>query len=158
MKIENLDKLKKTNRSGQFFDLFEARFRYPNIPLANLGLQSYTVQKGEEMRIDLVCQSIYNKIDYVDFLCFLNDLKNPLNIAPRQEILWVTEENISIFIIEPKSDDVISQIVKANRGTRKDPSREEFLSNNLQLPPNILEEPVEQVVVRGSLIRIGNGG
>ena len=110
------------------------------------------------MRIDLICQSIYGNTDYIDFLCFVNSIYNPVNIVAGTSIIYYAEESIPTFIVEPKTDDITQAIAKANRGTKPDPSREEFLANNLTLPPNILEEPVEQIIVKGSLIRLGNGG
>lgn len=155
MKVPDLDKLKKTTRSGSLYDLFEVRYQFPN--LNGLGGNIYTVKRGEEMRMDLICQSIYGKTDYIDFLCFVNGISNPLNIGLNKLILYYPEENISAFIVEPKSDDITQVIAKANRGTKPDPSREQFLDNNLTLPPNILEQPVEQIVIKGSQIRLGNG-
>jgi hypothetical protein len=157
MKVPDLDKLKKTTRSGSLYDLFEVRFQFPEFASAQLSPRLYTVKRGEEMRMDLICQSIYGKTDYIDFLCFINNISNPLNIPLNKIIVYYPEENISAFIFEPKSDDITKVIAQANRGTKPDPSREQFLDNNLTLPPNILEQPVEQIVIKGSQIRIGNG-
>jgi hypothetical protein len=157
MKVPDLDKLKKTTRSGDLYDLFEVRFQFPAFNSQELGTQLYTVKRGEEMRMDLICQSIYGKTDYIDFLCFVNSISNPVNIRLNQIIIYYPEENIPAFIFEPKSDDITQIVAKANRGTKPDPSREEFLDNNLTLPPNILEQPVEQIVIKGSQIRLGNG-
>ena len=157
MTIPDLDKLKKTTRSGNQYDLFEMRFQFPEVTKTDLDIRSYKVRRGEEMRMDLICQSIYGKTDYIDFLCFVNNISNPLNVGLNSIIIYYPEENISAFIIEPKSDDITQVIAKASRGTKPDPSREEFLANNLTLPPNILEQPVEQVVIIGAQIKLGNG-
>ena len=157
MNIPDLDKLKKTTRSGTQYDLFEVRYQFPEINSEQLGINLYKVKRGEEMRIDLICQSIYGRTDYIDFLCFVNNIQNPLNIGLNTLIVYYAEANIPAFIVEPKSDDITQIIAKTNRGTKPDPSREEFLANNLTLPPNILEQPVEQIVIKGTQIRLGNG-
>ena len=74
MKIYDIDNLLKKNNQ---YDLFTRTYKYS----AN-GIQysSYRVQKGEEMRIDLVCKSIYGNIDYVDIILNVNNISNPLNI------------------------------------------------------------------------------
>ena len=34
---------------------------------------------------------------------------------------------------------------------------QEYIENNFSLPPNVLERPAEQVLIKGSVIKLGNG-
>jgi len=157
MELYDITSLKKTTRSGSNYDLFEVRYQRPDTPDGDFGLRPYTIKRGEDMRMDLVSMSIYGTTEYVDFLCFINNISNPLNIKARDTIIYVIRENIESFKVRVKSDDVIQAVAKSNRATKPDASREEYLSNNLSLPPNILEQPVEQIIVAGDLIKLGNG-
>ena len=63
------------NGSGDFYDLFQIFFEDNN----DTNFKLYVVQRGEDMRMDLVSQSIYNNTKYVDFLCNLNRILNPFH-------------------------------------------------------------------------------
>ena len=83
MKIYDLNNIDKVDG---FYDLTQLTFRYD----VGVSLSQYTVQKGEEMRMDLVCESIYNNTDYIDILCSINNIDNPLNIREGQIIIYPT--------------------------------------------------------------------
>ena len=75
MKIYDIDTLEKDD-SGNY-NLTQLTYQSDfNI----VNYQQYEVQKGEEMRIDLVCQSIYGSLDYIDIILNANNIDNPLNI------------------------------------------------------------------------------
>jgi hypothetical protein len=153
MELYDINQLVKNDGSGDFYDLFEVFFRVDE--LTNFKL--YTVQRGEEMRMDLVCQSIYDNIQYVDFLCNLNKISNPLNIKFGDTMLYVDREFIERFRVKPKTQTEQQVIAKSNRGTLQDKSRQDYIENNFSLPPNVLERPSEQVLIKGSVIKLGNG-
>jgi hypothetical protein len=129
----DITSLRKTPRSAELYDLFEVRYRFPNDFFLR-DLKIYKVQKGEQMRMDLVSLSIYNNPEYVDFICFINGISNPLNVKEGQLLVYLGEEQIDDFKLK---------------------SRQEYLDNNLSLPPNLLENPADQVQVRGNVIRLG---
>ena len=153
MELYDINKLVKNDGSGDFYDLFEIFFQKDE----STNFKLYTVQRGEEMRMDLVSQSIYNDIQYVDFLCNLNKISNPLNIKFGDIMLYVDEEFIERFRVKPKTQNVQQVIAKSNRGTQQDKSRQDYIENNFSLPPNVLERPAEQVLIKGSVIKLGNG-
>jgi hypothetical protein len=157
MELYDITSLKKTTISGSNYDLFEVRYERPDTPDGDIGMLPYVVKRGEDMRMDLISISIYGTTEYVDFLCFINNISNPLNVKARDTIIYVIPGNIDSFKVKVKSDDVIQAVAKSNRATKPDASREEYLSNNLSLPPNILQKPVEQIIVAGDLIKLGNG-
>jgi hypothetical protein len=153
MELYDINKLVKNDGSGDFYDLFEIFFQKDE----STKFKLYTVQRGEEMRMDLVSQSIYNDIQYVDFLCNLNKISNPLNIKFGDIMLYVDEEFIERFRVKPKTQNVQQVIAKSNRGTQQDKTRQDYIENNFSLPPNVLERPAEQVLIKGSVIKLGNG-
>jgi hypothetical protein len=153
MELYDINQLVKNDGSGNFYDLFEIFFQKDE----STNFKLYTVQRGEEMRMDLVSQSIYNDIQYVDFLCNLNKISNPLNVKFGDIMLYVDPDFIERFRVKPKTQNVQEVIAKSNRGTQQDKSRQDYIENNFSLPPNVLERPSEQVLIKGSVIKLGNG-
>ena len=153
MELYDINKLVKNDGSGDFYDLFEIFFQKDE----SINFKLYTVQRGEEMRMDLVSHSIYNDTQYVDFLCNLNEITNPLNIKLGDTMLYVDRDFIERFRVKPKTQTAQQVIAKSNRGTLQDKSRQDYVENNFSLPPNVLERPSEQVLIKGSVIKLGNG-
>ena len=153
MELYDINKLVKNDGSGDFYDLFEIFFQKDE----SINFKLYTVQRGEEMRMDLVSNSIYNDTQYVDFLCNLNEITNPLNIKLGDTMLYVDRDFIERFRVKPKTQTAQQVIAKSNRGTLQDKSRQDYVENNFSLPPNVLERPSEQVLIKGSVIKLGNG-
>ena len=153
MELYDINKLVKNDGSGDFYDLFEIFFQKDE----STNFKLYTVQRGEEMRMDLVSNSIYNDTQYVDFLCNLNEITNPLNIKLGDTMLYVDRDFIERFRVKPKTQTAQQVIAKSNRGTLQDKSRQDYVENNFSLPPNVLERPSEQVLIKGSVIKLGNG-
>jgi hypothetical protein len=156
MEFYDTKQLRKTPRSGSNFDLFEVRYKFP-ADFFLRDVSTYRVNKGEALRMDLVSLSIYGSIEFVDFICFINSISNPLNIKEGQSIIYVDKSQIDDFKVTPPEQQITQTTGRPNRGNRPDPSRQEFLDNNLSLPPNLLEDPVEQVQLRDGIIRLGTG-
>ena len=58
--------------------------------LKEVEMDRYLVQKGEDMRVDLVMQSIYGDYNLkdVDVLLFINNIDNPINIREGMVLLY----------------------------------------------------------------------
>jgi hypothetical protein len=150
MNVYDIDNLKK-NTDGSY-DLTQLTFQYRN----DVEIYQYEVQKGEEMRMDLVCESIYGSIEYIDIIMHINNIDNPLNIKEGTILLYPDSNKISLFrIIEEKKSDVQNQIVNTNKTTRKDSNRETYIKQGYSLPPVVLEKPTEPVRIEGDNIVIG---
>lgn len=150
MNIYDIDRLKK-NTNG-IYDLTQLTFQYRN----DVELYQYEVQRGEEMRMDLVCESIYGGIDYIDIIMRINNIDNPLNIKEGTIIRYPDSSKISLYrIIEEKKSEVQSKIVNTNKTTRRDSNRETYLKQGYSLPPVVLEKPIEPVRIEGDNIVIG---
>lgn len=118
----------------------------------------YIVEEGEEMRIDLVCQKIYGDIKYVDILCNVNNIDNPLNIKEGSILIFPINNIDSLrFSSKEKVSDDIKSLANSNKSSRKDDNRKIYNNNNLSLPPTILEDNIDQFDINGPNIVVGNG-
>lgn len=136
------------------YDLTESTFVYQNIPL-----YSYTVQKGEEMRIDLVSDSIFSTLEYADVLLNINNIDNPLNIK-EGSIIYYSDTNVmdALRLSQPTNDSLVTtKLSNTNKSTRVDRNRKDYIEKNYSLSPNILESPTNQVKISGDNLIIGKG-
>lgn len=127
------------------------------------GLNEYTVQSGEEMRIDLVMMSIYNtplSLPELDVILFINNIDNPLNIKKGDSILYPPMEALSSYRYElddsyKSGENVRKALAVPNKTTLKDPNRKKFLENGYVLPPTVLDDSKPPVRLEGDKIVIG---
>jgi hypothetical protein len=157
MEIYDIDKLKR-NVNGGLYDITQATFQYDN----TVFLYEYIVQIGEEMRMDLVCESIYKikNTKYIDILCSINNIDNPLNVKLGQTIIYPDESEINKFRYEDPSnnqDAIKEAFTKPNKSTRQDSNRKQYLENNTSLPPTILDTPIDPFDLDGDNYIIGSG-
>jgi hypothetical protein len=152
MKIHDLDKLQKDS-SGNY-DLIPLTFK---ADFSSIPYQLYEVQEGEEMRIDLVCQSIYNNTDYVDILLNVNDIDNPLNIKKGTIIAYPTKNIETLRVSDESNQTTIDVLANTNKQQRKDNNRKQYVENKLTLPPTILNERNQQYDISSDIIILGDG-
>jgi len=154
MKIDDIDKLKRSSNDN-LYDLTKLTFRST---FDGLNFGEYKIQKGEEMRIDLICQSIYGNIDYIDIILNINNISNPLNVKEGTIIIYPTADSITeLRIKDSKSNNIQISLSSGNKASTPDPSRQKYVEENYSLPPTIMDKPTEQVTVSGDTIKIGNG-
>jgi hypothetical protein len=152
MKIYDIDTLSKDTTGN--YDLTQLTFQSD---FNSLRYQQYEVQQGEEMRIDLVCQSIYGNTNYVDILLNVNSIDNPLNIQ-EGTILVYPVGNIDSLRYSDKSKNTDVQILgNANKQQRKDNNRKKYVENNLTLPPTIMNQSTQQYDISSDTIILGDG-
>lgn len=136
------------------YDLTESTFATQNVPL-----YPYIVQQGEEMRIDLVSDSIFNTLEYADILLNINNIDNPLNIK-EGSIIYYSDTNVmeALRTSQPTSDTLVtSKLSNTNKSTRVDRNRKDYIEKNYSLSPNILDTPTDQVRISGDNLIIGKG-
>lgn len=151
MKIYDIDNLRKKD---QEFDLTTRTFNYTSVEGSEFGI--YKVQKGEEMRIDLVCNSIYGNLNNIDIILNINNISNPLNIKEGSELIYPLNE-FDIFRYKEEVDEETTKILAdLTRTGKKDPDRKKYQDQNYSLPPTILERPLEQVTTKGGILEVGN--
>jgi hypothetical protein len=153
MEIYDIDKLVKFG--DNLYDLTKITFihRYGDVQYAE-----YKVKKGEEMRIDLVCDSIYGSTDYIDIILNVNKISNPLNIKEGVSIIYPLPQFIEdLRYQEDKKTQVQEAIANPNKATKSDPSRKKYIEQGYSLPPTVLNRSTEQVKVEGDNIKVGKG-
>ena len=153
MEIYDFDKIKidpKTN----LYDFTQLTHQHTPAP----KLIPYVVKNGEEMRIDLVCESIYNTTDNIDVLLYCNFIDNPLNILEGSTIYYPIERDIERFRFEEQQNqNTISELVNSSRTSKTDPNRQKYVDQNYSLPPTTLPAPTDQVRIDGNNLLIGAG-
>jgi len=151
MNIRDISILRRNVKNSNLYDLTKVTFKYVN---EEIIAATYKVPKHQEMRIDLICDSLYGNTDYIDFLLNFNNISNPLNIKEGLLLRYLSESDIPPFYVnQEKPENIQNKISSAGRATQTDPARQEFNERNLALPPNIMSKPTQQVVVEGRNVK-----
>ena len=152
MKLYDLYKLIRDTKQNNLYNFFDPTFKM-NI---GINLREHIVAPEEEMRIDLVCNNIYNSIEQVDFLLDLNDIDNPLNIMEGDQILYASETAIPEYRVKTiDNNDARAKLLNANKSSRKDDNRKKYLDESYVLPPTFVETPEAPVKISNNQIVIG---
>jgi hypothetical protein len=157
----NIVSLRDASFSKRFstFDIYTPSFVY----FKSESLTPYLVQKGEEMRIDLVIMSIYDDARFLedtDVILFINNIDNPLNINVGDVIYYPPSEQLDSFraviesLAEPGSS-VKKALATPNKTQRKDSNRKKFVDSGYALPPVVLDESKPPVRLEDGKIVIG---
>jgi hypothetical protein len=158
MDIKSLTLLKAPSNKG-LYDLFNPQI----IRTPSSDLTEYIVQKGEEMRIDLVMLSMYDEdrtvLENIDIICFINDLDNPLNIYTGQKLYYPPSAQLDSYRIlvnqKNSTSQVKNKLAVPNKTTRKDNNRSKYVENGYSLPPVVLNTPQAPVRLEGQSILVG---
>ena len=135
----------------------------PPFRIKNITLEPYTVQKGEDMRMDLVMKSIYDDIytfSDLDIILHLNNIDNPLNIREGMILFYPPYESLAEYrftetITTSSSKSVKQSLGVLNKTTRVDEKRKKFLDSDYSLPPVVLPESTPSVTVDEYNIKVG---
>jgi len=130
------------------------------------SLNSYIVQKGEDMRIDLVMMSIYDNYSLkdLDVILHINDIDNPLNIREGMLLFYpdpsASDDPFSSFRYYESGGDTVSKSIKSqlgvlNKTKRKDENRKKFLDSDYSLPPTVMRESKPSVTISDGKIYVG---
>jgi hypothetical protein len=151
MDIVSLSQL-SFSKVDQLFDMYSPNLVY----IRSESLTPYLVQKGEEMRIDLVIMSIYDDARYledVDVLLFLNINAGDIIYYPPPDQL---SSHRAIFDnLSRSGKSVRERLATPNKTQKKDPNRKKFLDNGFALPPVVLDEAKSPVRLEDGKIVIG---
>jgi hypothetical protein len=126
-------------------------------------LMEYIVQKGEDMRMDLVMKSIYDDVylySDIDIILHINHIDNPLNIREGMVISYPPAEALDNYRYYENGNIVSNKSIKErlgvlNKTTRVDEKRKKFIDSNYSLPPVVLPETRSSVVVGDTKIKVG---
>ena len=119
-------------------------------------LTQYVVSPEQEMRIDLISNSIYGNSDYCDFILDINDIDNPLNIMDGDILIYTEFASIDEYRIKTvDNNNARARLLNANKTSRKDNARKQYVEDNYSLPPIFLETPAASVRIENNQIVIG---
>lgn len=137
MEITQLNNVLRRQDPTDLYNITEISFSYPSE--FNFRVGSYFVTEFEEMRMDLISNIIYGNTEYVDFLCSLNNIKNPLSVQRGDEIIYVDQDQITQFKVSRINKDDARIIISNRRKRHKtDPNRTKYLEEkSYSLPPTI---------------------
>lgn len=138
MELFDIKSLVRDENQDGLYDLFAETFVLKE---TNTTVNQYVVQREQEMRVDLITNDIYKNINYVDFILDINDIDNPLNIMSGDTIYYVDSEFIDNYRVTSKEIATRNTLLNANKSTKKDNNRQEYIENNYQLPPTFLDSP-----------------
>lgn len=155
MNIKSLSNVRWVN---QKWDLTVPSFKFPSTVL-----DAYEVQKGEDMRIDLVMKSIYDDVytfSDIDVILYINGIDNPLNIREGMVLYYPPSESFEEYRYYESErasggKSVRQTLGVLNKTTRVDEKRKKFLDSNYSLPPVVLRESAPAVIMDATSIRIG---
>ncbi len=155
MKITDIDKLKRSTDNQNLFDLTAVTFKFSWV---DAQYTQYKVKKGEEMRIDLICNSIYGNVDNIDILLNVNNISNPLNIKEGSTILYPDISQLeNLRPREVSTEDKQKLLSNKDKATKVDPSRQAYVEQNYNLPPTVMDMPTEQIKVASGNVTVGTG-
>jgi hypothetical protein len=136
---------------------------FPTIKMEESNLSTYVVQKGEDMRIDLVMKSIYDDIyvfSDIDVILYINHIDNPLNVREGMVLYYPDEDALQDFryyesgtLAENKS--IKQRLGVLNKTTRVDEKRKKFLDANYSLPPVVQQKSRPGVTMDETNINVG---
>jgi hypothetical protein len=155
----NIKSLDQTRWIGEKWDLSAPSFKF----FSSNNLESYVVQRGEDMRIDLVMKSIYDDIynfSDIDVIFYINGIDNPLNIREGMVIYYPSQESFDEYRYYESERLSGSKSIKQtlgilNKTTRVDEKRKKFLDSNYSLPPVVLQDAKPAVIMDAENIKIG---
>jgi hypothetical protein len=152
MKLYDLDSLRPDKNQNGLFDLFKPTFSSRPSYQKNVCV----VYRYCEMRFDIFCNKIHNRVDILDSIMHLNDIDNPLNIMEGDTIYFTSVEALNDFKLnETDKTEIRNQLTNPNKATKKDKNREKYIEDNFSLPPTVLPEPKSSISFEGDKIVLG---
>lgn len=135
----------------------------PSFKVDGAELETYVVQRGEDMRLDLVMKSMYDDIytfGDADIILHINHIDNPLNIREGMILYYPPSESLAEFRYYESGNVASNKSIKQrlgvlNKTTRVDEKRKKFLDSNYSLPPVVLQENRAGVTMDATTIKVG---
>lgn len=164
MDIKSINEYTKFDTEIDLYDLSTPSFIYRS----DISLNTYTVKREEEMRIDLIFKNMYGLepnevgiyLENIDVILYINNIDNPLNIKSGISILYPAMEDLTKFRydlnqLEESKYSKKEKIIFPNKSTKKDKNRESFKANKYSLPPVVLDEPRPPVRIKDGRFSVG---
>lgn len=158
MRLNQLQNLPRREDPSELYELTQISFRFPDNSEINFPIGEYYVTKDTEMRMDLICYEIYGNVDNIDFLCSLNNIKNPLAIRRGMSIIYTSTDAINQFnVLDIDKNEVRRVISNKRKQFKPDPNRIKYLEESTySLPPTITKKDYTPVKNRNGRTYIGS--
>lgn len=157
MEFKELSNLKRRN-GDELYNLNIEAYNF-NAEEINKSSSRYITTDSDEMRMDNISNKLYKSPNHVDFICRLNNIKNPLTIKKDLELIYVPLENISAFggNSADRNNEIRREISNKRKETKPDPNREDYLETKRQsLPPTITKQDYSGVDLKNGKLSIGS--
>lgn len=157
MDLKELSKLKRTS-SEELYNLNIEAYIFNSEEIDNSSSR-YITTEYDEMRLDSMSNKLYRDPNYVDFICRVNNIKNPLAIKKDLELIYVPLDKISAFggNDTERNAEIRREISNKRKETKPDPNRQEYLETKRQsLPPTITKQDYSGVNYKDGKISIGS--
>ena len=167
MDIKSLQNLKRINNTT--YELYVEVI----VGDAKFGVFPFTVQDRHAMRIDNICQDIYNNTNHVDVLMTINGIFNSYTIDIGDTIFFLEEKDIdNVRSNEAATTAIVDAIKNANKGKQQksDSSRTKDKANsketekqklasaaanaNVAVPPNIAQTNNASIDFKEGVIKL----
>lgn len=152
------------NFTEEFYDLSTPNLIYRT----DVSFSEYTVEQGDDMRIDLIFKKMYalepNEVDTViqniDIILFINNIDNPLDIMKGQILIYPSLKDFDKFRrdeeqLEESRVSIKEKLTVPNKSTKKDSNRLKYIEQDYSLPPVVLRNPKQPVRLDGNKMSIG---
>jgi len=154
MNIYEINKLKRDSKQDNLYNMFQVTYRDTSDSAS--PLIPFNVTEEQSMRLDVVSNFVYKDDSFVDILCHVNSIDNPLNIMAGDKIFYPNQGFIDSF----KTDDVFIEatpglLLNAEKTTEVDENRKQYVEANYNLIPTANPVPKESVRIVGESIVIG---
>jgi len=152
MDIYDIDKLKRNDKQNNLYDFFVTTFSKPR----NLNLPTTVVREENYMRMDLVSRDSFASDAFLDLVCNLNEIDNPLNIMGGDVILVTNAESSNLFRVDEVGiQDIPKNLVDNSKTTKIDPNRKNYVEQNYSSTPTMNPTPTDPVRANKDVISIG---
>lgn len=150
MDLFDISTLQRDANQSNLYDLTAPTFTFQNP-----ATLEYTVLPEEEMRMDLISNTIYGTDNYVDLLMNLNGLDNPLNVMSGDKLLFISLDQLNSYQETPSiNTQQRNTLLNSNKQTSTSSTRQAYTTNNYSLPPTFLQTPASPIVISNGNITI----
>jgi len=132
MNSYTLDNTKKD--SNGLFDIFQKTV----VENKQLGISTTTVEDGEEMRIDKICERLYGNTNLEEEIMKLNNILNQWTINVGDALKYLHDDFGKMYEVDTtvSVDITRTALINPNKKTKKDPNRTDNLTPTVK-PKNL---------------------
>ncbi len=157
--------IRQDRNQNNLYNFIEPHISY----LSDVAMATYEVKKGEDMRLDLVFNSMYNldpasahlySVD-MDVILNINNIDNPLNITEGMILMHPVDlGELELYRtaedeFKTKVQNVNKRLAVPNVSRKVDPNRKKFVDNGYSFPPTVQKNPKDPVTIQNGRFVIG---